>query len=340
MSSSNQNNTPYQKRFLHGLFILVVFLFYSFDRDKPLIEVHELVFFLNYLGAAFVINYVLFPKYIYKKKYTAFAFYSILLLAVVIVIEELVLEQIFFPDTRGSSFSNVIFTLIDILPPIIILSGFKIAWDAVERQKELDELKLIVQESELKFLKSQINPHFLFNNLNNLYVLAVEKSDEAPDIILALSSILRYMLYECQATYVPLNNEIAQLKNFVHLGELQIEGRGAVKLQTNIPQNNFKIAPLILMVFVENAFKHSASSLTNDINIAIDLSVDEQGLLQFECSNSYHDQSNTEKLSKGIGLENVQKRLELLYPDAHKLNILTSNNSFKVELHLQLKSEE
>ena len=334
----NQNNTILQERFFHVLFILVVFLFYSFDREHPLLELNEIVFFLNYACAAFIINFFLFPKFIYKKKYGYFALYVTILLALVIVIEELVLEKIFFSDTRGGNFSNIIFTLIDILPPIIVLSGFKIAWDAIARQKEVDELKLMVQESELEFLKTQINPHFLFNNLNNLYVYAVENSPKTPEIILALSSILRYMLYECKAVYVPLNKEIEQLQNFVELGELQIEGRGTVLLNNELEQNSYKIAPLILIVFIENAFKHSASSLTENILIEIGLKISPQGKLFFSCKNSFQNQSNTENLSHGIGLKNVRKRLDLIYPNAHKLDIITTNNLYTVELELELNS--
>ena len=338
MRLANQNNTILQERFFHVLFILIVFLFYSFDREHPLLELNEIVFFLNYACAAFIINFFLFPKFIYKKKYGYFALYVTILLGCVIVIEELVLEKIFFKDTRGGNFSNIIFTLIDILPPIIVLSGFKIAWDAVARQKEVDELKLMVQESELEFLKTQINPHFLFNNLNNLYVYAIENSPKTPEIILALSSILRYMLYECKVAYVPLNKETEQLQNFVELGELQIEGRGSVLLNNEIVQNSYKIAPLILIVFIENAFKHSASSLTEDILIEIGLKINPEGKLIFSCKNSFQDQSNTQNLSHGIGLKNVRKRLDLIYPNAHKLNIITSDDFYTVELELELNS--
>jgi len=334
----DQNNTILQERFFHVLFILIVFLFYSFDREHPLLELNEIVFFLNYAIAALIINFILFPKFIYKKKYGYFALYSTILLGCVIVIEELILEKIFFNDTRGGNFSNVIFTLIDILPPIIVLSGFKIAWDAVARQKEVDELKLMVQESELEFLKTQINPHFLFNNLNNLYVYAVENSPKTPEIILALSSILRYMLYECKVAYVPLNKEIEQLQNFIELGELQIEGRGTVQLNNEIKQNSYKIAPLILIVFIENAFKHSASSLTENIIIEIDLKINSQGKLFFRCKNSFQHKSNTQDLSHGIGLENVRKRLNLIYPNAHKLDIIPNKEFYTVELELELKS--
>ncbi len=338
MGTLNNQNKNLKELLFYGVFILVTFLFYSFDRKKPFIELHEIIFFLNYTIAALIISYFLFPKFIYKKNYFRFIIYFILLISAVILIEEGVIEQLFFPDTRGSHFSNILYTLLDVLPPIIIISGFKLAWDATTKQRQLDELKVMVQESELQFLKSQINPHFLFNNMNNLYAHAVEQSPKTPEIILALSSILRYMLYECKVKYVSLNKEIEQLQNFIQLGNLQIEGRGKVNFTHEINTAGFQIAPLVLMVFVENAFKHSSSSLTENIDIEIDLKLDDTGLLIFNCKNSFQQESNTENLSKGIGLENVKKRLDLLYPKEYILSITDTNNIYSVQLSLQLKN--
>lgn len=316
--------------------IVIVFLFYSFDKNDPLIEEHEIVFFLPYVIAAMVVNYVLLDRFLYKKNYIAFFFWFFVLISLVIVIEEGLLEKIYYPDTRGKHIPNIFFNLLDVLPPIIILSGFKFAWDAVIKQKELDEVKLQAQEGELQLLKSQINPHFLFNNLNNLYAHAIENSSKTPEIILALSDFLRYTLYECKAKYVSIDKEIEQLGNFIHLNEMHLEGRGKVTFSSEIEGSGFKIAPLLLMVFVENAFKHSTSSQTDDIEIKVFLKVNSTGQLHFECSNSFQEQSNTENLSKGIGLKNVKKRLSLLYPKRHILKINSEEELFKVSLDIQL----
>lgn len=326
-----------KESFFQTVLFFTVFLFYSFDKNNPLIEFHEIIYFLNYAVASLVINYYLLPKFIYKKKYIFFVFGFCLLISIVIFIEEGVLEQIFFSETRGKHFSPLIYNLLDVLPPIIILSGPKFAWDAMVKQKELDELKIIVKESELQFLKSQINPHFLFNNMNNLYAHAIENSSKTPDIILAISDLLRYMLYDCKSKYVALNIEIDQLKNFIRLHEMQIEGRGSVSFSNNNSGGHVLIAPLLLMVFIENAFKHSASSLLENINIEIELNVNKSGELLLTCKNTYQTESNTESLSNGIGLENVKKRLELLYPKAHQLNISDKNHIFEVALKLNLK---
>ncbi len=329
-------NNRIKELVFQSILTFIVFLFYSFDKNDPLIEFHEIVFFSNYVIASMAINNVLLPRFLYKKKYLLFFLGFCLVTMLAIVIEEGVIEKIFYPDTRGRHFSNIIFNLLDVLPPIIILSGFKLIWDATIRQKELDEIKIIAKESELQFLKSQINPHFLFNNMNNLYAHAIENSTKTPQIILALSDFLRYMLYDCKAKYVSVNKEIEQLKNFIHLHELQIEGRGMVDFLYNKVHKGFRIAPLLLMVFIENSFKHSSSSQTENIDIKIDLTINESGQLHFVCKNSYHSLSNTKSLSKGIGLANVEKRLNLIYPLRHILIIDQSDGYFLVDLKIDL----
>lgn len=320
---------------------LIVFLFYSVDSNGhhqqiPLIHEYEIAFFLNYATAAFLINYVLFPRFLYRNKYWSFLGGFALLIVAVILMEELVLERIYFPDFRGKYFGKAIFTLIDVLPVTIILCGFKLAWDIIRKQMQVEELKMTVQESELKFLKSQINPHFLFNNLNNLYAHALESSPKTPEIILEMSSVLRYMLYECSKKYVSLDNELQQLENFIRLYEMQIEGRGKVTFKkVNTEKSGKQIAPLILMVFVENAFKHSAVNQTDGIEIEIltEIKGDE---LYFTCTNTTEPTINQAEEASGIGLENVRKRLDYLYPKAHELTITQEDQLYRVSLQINL----
>ncbi|WP_411029699.1 sensor histidine kinase [Spongiimicrobium sp. 3-5] len=328
-----------KEMFFQVILHVVLFLFFSFDRNEPSIQEFKVVAFINYALGAFVINYVLLPHFFYRKKYLLFFVFVSIMVAVIIAVEELVLEQIYYPDTRGSNFPGVIYSLLDVMPVIAILAGFKFAWDASIKQRELEKLRSSIQESELQFLKSQINPHFLFNNLNNLYSYAMVQSPKTPSIILELSSVLRYMLYDCKEKYVPLQKEIEHLKNFTKLNELQIEERGKVNFKTENVKSGYKIAPLILTVFVENAFKHSTASQSDNIFIEVNVKVEENGLLDFECRNSFRPVTNTDSLSKGIGLQNVKKRLRLLYHNAHELNIKNEQNVYSVHLTMQLKLE-
>jgi two-component system LytT family sensor kinase len=318
---------------LHGL----VFSFYFFDKNEnPQIQPYHIPFFLNYAIAAFFINYFLLPRFYYRKRYLPFFIGLAITITAVIVMEEAVLEKIYFPDTKGQGFPGVFYSLFDVLPIIVILSGFKFAWDALRKQKEVEELRAAVQDSELQFLKSQINPHFLFNNLNNLYAYAIEQSPKTPQIILELSAVLRYMLYECKEAYVPLAKEVEQLANFTRLYELQIEERGEVRFHTHGIQPDYQIAPLILIVFIENAFKHSQASQSDNIKIDIEVKSGEDGVLYFHCKNNYQEGSNMDKLSNGIGLKNVKKRLALVYPGTHQLRIKKTDTVYEVDLVLQL----
>lgn len=318
---------------------VVVFIFYAYDRRSPQIESYQLVFFATYATAAFVINYLLLPHYLYRKKHLQFVLFTLVVIAIVIFLEEAVIEKIYFPDTRGRRFLGVFFSLWGVLPVITVLSGFKFAWDALRKQQELELLKSTIKESELKFLRSQINPHFLFNNLNNLYSYAIEFSPKTPEIILKLSSVLRYMLYECKEQFVPLAKEVEQLQNFTELYEMQIEERGNINFSIDIERPDYRIAPLILIVFIENAFKHSQSGQSDNIMIDIVIQVTEGGELTFSCKNNFHPETNTENLAQGIGLENVRKRLQLLYPNAHQLAIRETANQYEVDLSMQLTQQ-
>jgi hypothetical protein len=315
---------------------VVLMFFYVLDKHESTVEVARIYIFLQYSIGALIINYVLLPRFFYRKKYLVFAIYVLIIIAVLIAVEELIIEAIFYPDTRGKYFPGIFQSLIDVLPVLIILTGFKFAFDATKKQHELDEMATAVKESELQFLKTQINPHFLFNNLNNLYSYAIENSPKTPSIILELSSVLRYMLYDCKEDFVPLDKEIEHLKSFTALNELQIENRGVVEFKSDTTTLNYKIAPLILMVFIENAFKHSTASLSDAINIFISIKINEPGKLQFSCKNNFTLTANNQSLSKGIGLKNVKKRLEILYPNKHELIIKDNDTIFDVNLILDL----
>lgn len=315
---------------------VVVFIFYSYNKRDPGVKFFQVMFFLNYAVAALLINYVFLPRFLYKGRELLFTLYLMLVIALVIFVEEAILENIFFPDTRGGHFPGVFFNLLSAMPSITILCGFKFAWDALQKQREMQQLKDVVKESELQYLRSQINPHFLFNNLNNLYAHAMEHSPKTPEIILELASVLRYMLYDCKEKYVLLSKEVEQMQNYIKLNELQIEGRGKVSFTAPEVASGLRIAPLLLMVFIENAFKHSASSQTQNIDISITIEMGDDGVLKFECTNTFEPSTNTADLDKGIGLENVRKRLELLYPDAHTLDINDEGGHYSVVLHIGL----
>ncbi|HKJ80161.1 MAG TPA: histidine kinase [Prolixibacteraceae bacterium] len=324
--------------FFLGTLIALLLLLNAFDKYEPGLQWHHVVFLLNYAAAAILINYVLIPQYYYKHRFGFFILYFLVVVAGVVLIEEFVLERLLFPGTRRAEIILLARAMFSALPPLLFLVGYKFAWDAVHKQHKIDALKRMMAESELQFLSSQINPHFLFNNLNNIYAYALENSPKTPELILQLSSIMRYMLYDCREKTVLLKKEIENLKNYVQLSELQLGEEGKVNFNVEGTAGSFKVAPLILIVFVENAFKHSTASQISDIQINI-LTKIEGNTLYFQCENNYTESSNNENISNGIGLKNVKGRLGLIYPGKYNLNIETKNNWYKVFLKIDLTDD-
>jgi len=333
----NQVLKRLNKEFLFiGIFILLLFLLDIFDKNEPGLQWHKIAYKLNYTVAALFVSYFLLPRYFYAKKYGAFLIGFLIIWVTVVLIDEYVVEWLFYRDSPR--YERVLFfmTLIDSLPTILLIIGFKFAWDAIQKQQNIETLKRMVAESELQFLNSQINPHFLFNNLNTLYAYALDNSPKTPEIIVQLSSILRYMLYDCKNKTVPLDKEIENLKNYVQLNEFQLIVKGDVTFSVNGSPKQLNIAPLILIVFVENAFKHTHTSLLNNIKINISVKID-HNTLYFYCENNYSEDSNADVLANGIGLKNVKGRLDLNYRGRYKLDIARKNNWYKVFLKIELE---
>ncbi len=326
------------KKIIYWLILVLLMFFYvAYDKDEPHIHWYELLFVLTYFIASLIISYLLIPNFLYRKKYFKFWISVVFVLLAVGIFEEQVLEQWFYPDTRARV-TKVLHTFLEIFPPIFIFTGYKFAWDVFEKQSKIDKLQRISAENELQFLNSQINPHFLFNNLNNIYSYALEQSPKTPEIILQLSSILRYMLYDCRKPYVLLSDEIENLKQFTALYGMQIGSDPKISFDVDADDTNIMIVPLILIVFVENAFKHSSASQTSDIKIDISIKVKNKKLI-FTCNNTYQNMTNTNDLNKGIGLENVRSKLNLTYPDKHHLNIEKAHNQYNVLLKMNLNND-
>lgn len=196
------------------------------------------------------------------------------------------------------------------------------------RNKKLAEEKLA---AELNFLKAQVHPHFLFNTLNNLYALALIKSEKTPDIVLKLSDLLDYMIYKSNDAFVPLKKELEILEGYVELEKMRYNERLELQYEINGDASGHEIAPLILLPFIENSFKHGASKDRSKPSIQIKLNI-EPDFLALEVTNSVPaDKKSDETESEGIGLKNVQRRLELIYPQRHELLIYPGDTLFKVE---------
>lgn len=216
---------------------------------------------------------------------------------------------------------------------------FRIMNEWMVQQKDKKELQSQTLQSELKFLKSQINPHFLFNTLNSLYALTLKKSDLAPAIVLKLAEMMRYMLYECNEKEVLLSKEINYLKNYLELEKLRHGNNMAIDLEIKGDIDKQKIAPLILIPFIENSFKHGVNNQIGQgfVNLRLDI-LDDILKMILENSKSPSLPKTMDKRSGGIGLVNVKRRMDILYPTRHVLDISESPNTYKVDLTLNLDS--
>lgn len=192
-------------------------------------------------------------------------------------------------------------------------------------------------KSELQLLQSQLSPHFLFNTLNNLYGLSITEHEKVPVLLLKLSELLRYSVYETKEVFVSLAEEVKYLKNYIGFEKIRLGKRLDLKLNFPEPaQVNARIAPMLLIVFVENAFKHSGNTYDEKIYVKIDLELQDHHLL-FRVENSYQKpgrEFSGIKKHSGFGLENLRKRLDLLYKNEHELKIEESEKEYKVNLTL------
>ena len=207
----------------------------------------------------------------------------------------------------------------------------------IHNQLQIAETSAAHNKSELQLLQSQLSPHFLFNTLNNLYGLSITEHEKLPTLLLKLSELLRYSVYEAKELYVPMKEELSYLKNYIDFEKLRIGERLDLKLDLEEMDNlSHKIAPMMLIVFVENAFKHAKN--THDETIFVEISLKSWGQsLLFLVKNSYDPNEKKQIKNSGFGLENVKKRLELLYPNSHDLQINEVDNSFEIMLRINAR---
>ena len=247
------------------------------------------------------------------------------------------------PDSPNSYFEQYIIYFMSYVLPFIFLSWLaRVTQNLVINTFKKEQLEKQAVEAELYYLKSQINPHFLFNTLNNIHTLVYKQAPAAPDAVMQLASIMRYMIYESNAPTVPLTREMEYLEEYVSLQQLRYKQRPVVDLQIEGKADTCHIAPLLFIHLLENAYKHSPGRLNpHDIKVRVEVIGDN---LTFSLKNPVgKQQANAFDEHGGIGLPNVKKRLALLYPDKHTLEIYNDGDVFALELKIhgiQLLSDE
>ncbi len=335
-----------------GYLALIAFVF-SGRADMGWALKFGVLIILPQMAIAYVNMEILIPRYLITKKYWIYIGFVVLCFFALYLYDEYVVDQVInisqMPRGPGARFGKPVqpphfnprfhymrlFLHFSQTVAIFFLStAYKTARIALRKEKEAALLKSENLQSELKFLKSQINPHFLFNALNNIYTLSMIKSEKTPEMILKLSEMLRYILYDCQEERVSLQKEIDYIRNYVDLQKLKDEKNSNVKTDIKV-DGRLKIAPMLLIPFIENAFKHGDVLLSEQGWMNIQMSTDE-GRLRFTVENSLPSRDYTKDGGGGIGLENVKKRLDMLYKDAYELRFEQSEKVFRVDLNILL----
>ncbi len=299
------------------------------------------------LLTAYVNLYLLFPLFFAKKKYISYGVLAVMLLFLASllnrVLSEWIFEPMFFPDTTHVDPIFVWYMLLKgmlwYLSPVLLLTlVIRIYQQSFRQEQVYQETVKEKLSAELNFLKAQVHPHFLFNTLNNLYALTLRSSPAAPRVVLKLSELMSYMLYDSQAVSTLLTKEIRHIENYIELEKIRYNNRLDVSLNVSGEVTHQRIAPLLLIPFVENAFKHGVSHETDSVWVTIDIKVKE-GWLNVKVENSCTDgplPDNRSEEKNGIGLQNVIKRLNLLYPDAHQLTLGKEPGRYIVDLKIKI----
>lgn len=322
----------------HILFWVVWYFFYIITFSKNFLDVTEfkqnLALLPVRMAATYLLLYWLLPKFLFGKRYLLFASLVVVHGILYGLFINLVLQYGFgYYDAGAGALIRSVVLNYQIPATAVAVYLFKRWYRIQQYNLSLEKEKL---EAELKFLKSQIHPHFLFNTLNNLYALTLKKSDKAPEVVIQLSHLLEYTLYSGRESHVELQEELKQLKDYIELEKLRYGKRLTITLDLSSHVDGLRIAPLMLLPFVENSFKHGASSDIESPYIDIRVEV-RDAVLDFRVRNSYYSKADkSAEYKEGIGLKNVKRRLELLYPGKHMLDIKTGTDMFEVMLNLDL----
>ena len=346
MNSDKLNST--KSFLLHFLFWIGVWFFFVYFFSYNSSDTTYITWFSSLLLPIAIITtyttiYILIPKYLLTKRYFSFVLYGFynLVLSTYLITLAIYGSFIFITNLdiskvppMGRNFIFIIilvYLVVGLISFVYILKhNFSVQSKFKALENKILETNLQLKEQELNYLKKQIHPHFLFNTLNTIYGFALKKSEYTPDIILKLSNLLDYILYQVQKPSVLLEEEIEHLEEYIDLEKIRFQDRLSVYFLKTKEIKNIEIPPMLLIPFVENAFKHG-SIVNGKLNIEIETQI-KNNTFSFFIRNTFI--KNQENNTNGIGLENIVKRLELLYSDNYSLDIKTENDYFKVNLKI------
>ena len=312
--------------FLKGVHLWPVLLF-----------VNLIIFPIYLLYARFVV-----PKFLFKKKYSYFILFSVVLFFVIhlvlLGIYSLFLlfdlrpdEKIFFSYNSATIFRESLWIIIN----MSIATAIAFIREALDEKDALVDLQKDSNFFKLRYLRAQLNPHFLFNTLNSIYALSLQKSDKAPDLVVRLADIMRYLIYECNEERIPLNKEIEFIRNYIEIEK--IRHKADIRFSVEGETDDIMIEPFIFISFVENGFKHALDNAFVTPFIYITLKIEEKQIVLNVLNNTNIDLETQAKRIHGKGITTGKSLLEILYPDSHELDIIQTEKEERQQTELRLK---
>ncbi|MDB5020038.1 MAG: histidine kinase [Pedobacter sp.] len=330
---------------IHSIYWLLVTGFFIFEK-KYLIYKASMPYFVACVTVRIVLLIIIaylnlqyfLPQFLLKKRY-----FSYFAAVIVSVIGYLTMQSLFdfylygyvIGPMRNSDLTQALsYNFFSTLWYLGLMLALKLSLDWYEQQLTIQKITVEKLNAEVKFLRAQVNPHFLFNILNNLYALTLKKSELAPEVVLKLSEMMEYMLYDTTGEKVLLEKEVSYLKNYIELERLRFSGEVTIELIVNADLDRHLIAPFLLLPLVENAFKHGLSKQTKHSWLRIHITL-EQSTLTAVFENT-KPSSATNAAKGGIGLDNLRKRLQLLYPNKHHLELEDRKDTYIAKLIIEL----
>ena len=333
-----------------GMVFGLPFLIFWKSNDSDILQklVHNFVVILSLVTVFYVNYFVLIEYFLFRQKVGKYIFYSFLLIIFIITIVHFWKEPVPAMNTKFKEPPptllprEVLSIIVDSFSMMLTLGlsmAVKMTGKWYKTEAERQEEKKERTEAELKNLRQQLNPHFLFNTLNNIYALIAISPEKAQNSMLELSKLLRYVLYENNDNFVSVEHELNFIHNYVELMRIRLNDDVDLKLEININQTNKMVAPLLFIALIENAFKHGVSPSSPSF---IHIDIHELNTQQIICtiSNSYFPKAETDQSGSGIGLENLRRRLEIHYPHKHIIRTERDGETFISELIIPLNNQE
>lgn len=327
---------------LHLVFWLLVVIYFAWgfglDIDPKQSFINALFYLPGHLIMVYTLLYFLVPRFLLKRKFWQFFIGFIILVLICASYTVLAQLSVNSDASLGGAKLSVGRNILPFIHVGAIAASIKLLKYWYFQRKQTLEAEQQRTVAELKLLKAQLHPHFLFNTLNNLYSHTLEYSPKSPEIVLKLSGLLRFMIYESNTPKIPLVKEIELLQNYISLEQLRYGDRLDISVSVNGEIDKYQIAPMLLLPFLENAFKHGTSRQIDQCWISFSLAVDDS-IMTFKLINSIEPNLEEDPLKVGgMGLQNVIRRLQLLYKDQYRIETIRMDEVFVVDLELTLET--